>query len=237
MERARGGGSCASNSEERTVREGMEILERIRKRGFEAAVSKGSQIWVKHSFSPVPSILLQRIDCFSASIPLTQRVPTIRFRLQRLLPIIREKRSSTRIYTCCSPPPPRGFSPRLKTDSGSFPSFNVLDALILETLLEGKGRGSVVAAVGANFAVVAKGEKRASQWHPLSAGGTLFPLAINCLAARLETRLELPSFLPSFSPFSQRRRGRPPIPPPSIFFPPAVSSSIYDRRCNLPFFD
>lgn len=155
------------------MREGMEILERIRKRGFEAAVSKGSQIWVKHSFSPVPSILLQRIDCFSASIPLTQRVPTIRFRLQRLLPIIREKRSSTRIYTCCSPPPPRGFSPRLKTDSGSFPSFNVLDALILETkLLEGKGRGSVVAAVGANFAVVAKGEKRAS--------GTLCRPAAHC---------------------------------------------------------
>lgn len=64
-------------------------------------VSKGFQIWVKHSFCPLfslPSILLQRIDQFSRLYSPHAPCPTIRFRSRRyILPHPRPEKIFDRI--------------------------------------------------------------------------------------------------------------------------------------------
>lgn len=86
----------------------MEILERfgegrmlakVRMVSTRRPVSKGFQIWVKHSFRllfSLPSILLQRINEFFRLYSPHAPCPTIRFRSRRYIPPLEHRRKDPR---------------------------------------------------------------------------------------------------------------------------------------------
>lgn len=140
----------------------MEILERIRSRGFQGISDLGQAFFF-------PRSRFHRYSCNESTVfpPLTQRAPTIRFRA--IHPVKRDLPPA--VYTSSS----RILPVENVSASVSFPSFRrsrCAHPRPTKHCWREKGGGVSSRTGRANFAVVAKGEKRAS--------GTLCRPAAHC---------------------------------------------------------